>query len=125
MKLRNITSKQFKNAVVKLLSQPTPIKTTLLLEDMVKLLNAEIEKFDAARQVLLDAYGTKDDEGKLAIDENRNVKISEENMGTYTQAYNSLCDTEVEVPALNLADLGDKVVLSYDDLQILRDLIVR
>lgn len=125
MKLGHIVDENFKLSVLKLLQQPTPVKTTLLLDGIVNLLNREIEQYNTAKQELLEKFGRKDDAGQLVTDENRNVQFTEENALAFNTAHNDLLTKEVEVPSLSVSDLGDKVTMSYEDLVKLGGFILR
>jgi hypothetical protein len=123
MKLRQIVDEKFKNTVSKLLDQDMPLKSTLVLKGVVELLNTTITNYETERQALLNQYGKKDEEGKLAIGENRHVLFDTDNMMAYSKAYNELCDREVDVPTLTAKELGDKVSLSHTDLLNLGGLV--
>jgi len=116
MRVGQIVDAKFKTAVGKLLPQDMPIKTTLVLKGVVDLLNSEIEKYEKSRQELLSKYGSKDEAGKLSVNENGHVKFAEDSAESYIKEYNTLCSAEVNIPTLSVQELGDKVTLSHDDL---------
>lgn len=123
MKLGHVVNEKFKAVVSKLLNQDIPLKSAILLKGIVDILNGEIEKYDKTRQALLNQYGRKDDSGNLVLDDNRNVMFDNDNVNLYVQEYNTLCNTDIAVPTLSVEDLGDKVLLSYEDLVALNGLI--
>ena len=123
MKLRQIVDEKFKKTVGKLLDQDMPLKSTLVLKGVVELLNTTIENYETERQALLNQYGQKDADGKLAVGENRHVLFDTDNLLAYSKAYNELCEKEVDVPTLTAKELGDKVALSHSDLLNLGGLV--
>ena len=123
MKVRQIVDEKFKKTVAKLLDQDMPLKTVLVLKGVVDLLNAELEKYETARQKLLNKFGQKDSEGKLMVGEDKHVQFDPEQLVAYSKAYNHLCDKEVEVPVLAAQEFGDNVKLSHSDLLNLNGLV--
>jgi len=123
MKVRQIVDERFKKTVGKLLDQEMPLKAVIVLKGVVSLLNSEIERYETARQALLNTYGKKDEEGKLVVGENRHVVFDTENMMAYSKAYSELCDQDVDVPTLSAKELGDKLTLTHSDLLTLGDLV--
>jgi hypothetical protein len=124
MKLGIIVNEKFKNTVAKLLAQDTPIKTTLVLKGVVDLLNKELAQYEIERQALLKEHGSKNEKGELLVNEDRTVKFEKDKLAEYARAYNNLIDKDVPVPSLTVEELGEKVSLSYDDLQTLNGLVV-
>ena len=119
-----MTSKKFKDALGKLLVGDLPLRTAFRLKGMNKMVVGEAEKYEAVRQDLLNKFGKKGDDGKLAVDATNNVQFEAEGIRAFMQALQELSDTDIDIPTLKIDDLGDKIELSAEDLIVLDGFIV-
>ena len=123
MKLGRIIDPRFKVALKKLTDQDLPIKASFILKGVVLSSDSESKKFEDVRIEAVNKLGDKKEDGSLAVDEKGIVNVNAENMKEYTEQINALLDTDIEVKGVTLKDLGDRILLSVQDLFILDDLI--
>ena len=123
MKLGRIIDPRFKVALKKLTDQDLPIKASFILKGVVLSSDSESKKFEDVRIEAVNKLGDKKEDGSLAVDEKGIVNVNAENMKEYTEQLNALLDTDIEVKGVTLKDLGDRILLSVQDLFILDDLI--
>lgn len=123
MKLARVSNQMFQIALQKLISQPLPLRAAFKLRGVAAKVKEEYAKFEEVRRAALEKYGTKDEEGKLVL-ENNNVKLSPENLEAFAKELSDLGLTDIEVSSLKLSELGDKAELSADEVELLSDIVV-
>lgn len=74
-----------------------PIKVSYALAKNISKIEKELEIYNKERQRLLDKYCIKDDEGKILIDENNQLKIADEHLEAWNKDINDLLDIEVDI----------------------------
>lgn len=124
MKLATVIDPKFKEIIKKLMEQPLPIKASYKLAGIVKKVDEENARFEEVRQASLKNFGTKDESGNLQIDENNNVKFTQENLIEFSKQLAELGQEDVEFQSIKISDLGDKVELTPSEMLIIADLFV-
>lgn len=125
MKLRKLMDPNFQAAMIELNAQKVPIKVTLILTNMTDKLEAEIARFNSAKMKSITESGIKKEDGTLETDEKGNIKLSDADKTRIEKELAEALDQEIDMPKIQLADLGDRAVLSTADLTQLRgDIIV-
>lgn len=124
MKLATVIDPKFKEIIKKLMEQPLPIKASYKLAGIVKKVDEENARFEEVRQASLKNFGTKDEAGNLQIDENNNVKFTQENLIEFSKQLAELGQEDVEFQSIKISDLGDKVELTPSEMLIIADLFV-
>lgn len=123
MKLSKLIDPNFQAAVKKLTTQELSVATAIKLRDIMKAGDAELAKYEDARRAKLETFGEKDADGKLTVDDNGNVKMSQDNLKAFVNELNELLDSTVDIGCLTATELGDKVKLSVIELMTLGDII--
>jgi hypothetical protein len=123
MELNKIVDPQFQGILRKLAGQELPLRSAFTLKGIISNVNGELKKYDEVRGEALQRLGEKGEDGKVLINENGSVKLSEESMKSFVQEMNSLLTTNISVGHITAKDLGDKCSLSASDLLTLDDLI--
>ena len=123
MKLNKIVDPQFQGTLRKLAGQDLPLRAAFALKGVINNVNGELKKYDEVRSEALQRLGEKDDNGKVIVNENGSVKLSEDNMKLFISEMDALLTTNVEIGAVGIKDLGDKCSLSASDLLILDDIV--
>ena len=77
--------------------QGLPIKVSYAIAKNIKAIENELNIYNSERQKLLDKYCVKDKEGKNKIDENNQLKISDENLSDWNKYINELLDIEINI----------------------------
>lgn len=124
MKLARLVDERLHVSLQKLSGEPLPLKTAFKLKGIIKLAREEFNKYEEVRKEALQRHGKKKEDGSLEILENGNVSFTEGGMQAFVVELNELAVVEVEIPTLSIAELGDKVSLSADDLESLDGVIV-
>lgn len=124
MKLAHMNDPRFRIALAKLAAQPIPLRSAFKLKNISAKAEAAASKFEEVRREGLHRYGSKDEDGELLLNEDSTVKFTQENLGAFARELNELGSTEVDVGVLSIAELGDKVSISADDVAILNGLLV-
>lgn len=122
----DIKGAEFQTLVAKLGRAPTQVaranRIKVFLDGIDKVWEDIHEEF---KSQLLEKYATKDDTGKLVIDEAGNYKIPEENQAAFNEAYAEFQKKSVDVECLPLtADTLADIKLTGRDLQLLGDIYV-
>ena len=124
MKLSRIIDGRFHMALARLSAQPVPLKIAFKLKGIVAKVNEEMKKYEEVRSAALQKLGTKGEDGKLVVNEQNNVQMSEEAMKQFATELNELGSTDIELPTVTLAELGDKTNLTAEDAMSLDGVIV-
>jgi translation initiation factor 2 alpha subunit (eIF-2alpha) len=123
MKLSKLTSPNTQQAIKKLLDQPLAAKTAFKLKGVAKRVTEELTKYEEVRKDAIQKYGSKvEGTEDLDVEENGNVRFTNENMLKFVAEITDLTNTEVEIPTIKIDDLGD-VELSATDLMSLDGLV--
>lgn len=122
MKLEKIVDKKFQKALNNLLQQNVPLKTAFKLRGLNNRVKEEIEKYEHCRHSALNKYGRKDANGKLEI-VGKAVQFETDGMDKFLRELGELGSVDVDVGHINIADLGDDVALSVEDLEALDPVI--
>lgn len=77
--------------------QGLPIKVSYAIAKNIKAIENELNIYNSERQKLLDKYCVKDEKGKNKIDENNQLKISDENLSDWNKSINELLDIEINI----------------------------
>jgi len=106
--------------VNELLQEKLPIKTAYWIGKTLKKLASESQEFEASRQLLINKYGDKDDQGNLII-ENNEYKLTDKK--GFNKEYSELAIIEVEVTftPVEIESLGE-IILKGSTLMALIDL---
>lgn len=123
MKLARLADPQFHAALDKLALEQLPIKTTFRLKGIIKVIREEHAKYEEVRQAALNKYGKKLEDGSLEMGENGAVKFEGENLAGFVKEINELANEEVSIPQLSVSDLGDKLTMSFQELEMLEGII--
>lgn len=121
MKLSIILDPRFTQAIQKIIPIQMPLLTAIKVKNLIKEINKLATEYDAARIELVNKYGTKDADGKLAVDENGNVRFAEEASKLLMKELSELLDVAIsltKIPAAELKNLN----LSVDELSLLEEI---
>ncbi|MFR3072133.1 MAG: DUF1617 family protein [Paeniclostridium sp.] len=107
MKLTNRKIVNDANYLGALANKQLPIKVSYAIAKNVSKIENELKIYNNERQKLLDKYCVKDEEGKNKIDENNQLRITDENMDDWNKEINELLDIEIEIDIhkFNINDL--------------------
>jgi len=125
MKLIRIVDNRFHAALNKLQTQPLPLRVAFKLKGIVSKVNEEFKKYDEVRQSALEKYGNKGEDGKLVVNPDKSIPLSKENMELFAKEMNDLTqNTVLEVGTLSVADLGEKIQLTAEEVGVLDGVLV-
>ena len=124
MKLARLIDERLHAALGKLSGESLPLKTLFKLKGIIKTAREEYSKYEEVRREALQRHGDKAEDGSLKTNEQNNVQFSEEGMKAFIAEINELANMEVELPTLTVAELGDKVQLTFEELESLEGIIV-
>ncbi len=97
MKLTNrkiVTDANFLGALTQ---KQLPIRVSYSIAKNVAKIESELKVYNNEREKLIDKYCVKDEEGKNIIDENNQLKISDEHLDNWNKDINELLDIEVDI----------------------------
>jgi len=124
MKLAKIIDDRFHIALNKLSGEALPLKTAFKLKGIMKQVREEYLKYDEVRREALSRHGEKNEDGSLKLDERENVQFSEEGLMAFTSELSELTNMELNIPTVNLSELGDKITITIEDAELLDGIIV-
>jgi len=120
MQLSKIVTPKFRKSLDRLSSQELPIKAMFHLKGVVKILKEEINKWDELQLEAAKKWADKNEHGQAIIEKNDGktilYKMKHENMLQFAAELGELAKIEIDVPTINIADLGSSVKLTTDDL---------
>lgn len=119
MKLARLTDARLHTVLRKLSAAPLPLRVAFKLKGISAKVDEEVKKFEAVRMEALEKAGKKDEAGKVVVKPDGNVDMDPDKLQEFVAQLNELGQTEVELPSLKVEDLGDKVQLSVDELNLL------
>jgi hypothetical protein len=124
MKLVKLTNERFHIAFTKLIGQPVPLRTAFKLKGINAKIQEELRKFEECRQSAITKYGKKDAHGKLIIRDDNTVTFEHEQLQAFTAELNDLNETDIELASIKFDELGEKALLSADDLDALDGIVI-
>lgn len=125
MKLARLADPNFHSALSKLAGESLPLKLAFRLKGIVKLVNENVQHYEEVRQAALQKHGVKDAEGQLMIDEiTQNVKFDSQGYEEFIKEFAMLSNEEIEVPTIKVSELGDKISMTLEELNLLDGLVV-
>lgn len=124
MKLARLTDPRFHSALAKLSAQPVPLRVAFKLKGVSAKIQEESRKLEECRRVALDKFGKKDAEGELLTKPDGHVEFEPDQLKAFAAELNDLGQTDIELPTVKIDELGDKAVLTADDLALLDGIIV-
>ena len=123
MKIGRLLHPKFQEIVRNLQTNQVPLKGAYKLKAVVKAIDEEIGKYQELRVSAVEKYGRRLQNGELDKDENGNVQFDNDNQQVFVTEINDLLALDVPINKISLSDLGDKVVISVEDLYLIEDLI--
>lgn len=107
MKLTNRKIVSDANFLGTLTNKQLPVKVSYAIAKNVSKIESELKIYNDERQKLLDKYCIKDEEGKNKIDENNQLRISDEHLESWTKDVEELLNIEIEIDIhkFNINDL--------------------
>jgi|GEM_PF-4203792 len=123
MKLNAIVSARFSEALNKLVKAEIPIATAYKLKTVVVRTGEEHKKFEDMRTELINKYAPKNKKGEIIKNEDGGYSVSEKNKDDFFKEIQELLEVEIELPKIKIADLGDKLQISVQDLVLLEGLL--
>lgn len=124
MKLARLTDSRLHAALRKLSAQPMPLRVAFKFKGIQAKIDEELKKFEACRQEALEKFGKKDEAGKLVTKVDNTVDFEPGQLQAFAVELNDLGQTDIEVASVSLAELGDKVELTTDEVALLDGILV-
>lgn len=124
MKLARLTDARLHAALRKLSSAQVPLRVAFKLKGLQAKVDEELKKFDTVRQEALEKFGKKDADGKVVVKPDGTVEFEGDSLKEFAAQLNELGQTDIEVPTIKVDEIGDKVVLSADELMLLEGVVV-
>lgn len=124
MKLMLVVNQDFRKALTILAKQDIPLKTGFKLKGILKRVDEEYMKYEECRKDALSRFGEKDQAGNVVQDDQGNVKLSKEGMDNFIKELQDLLQSDIDLPRLTVADLGEKLTMTTEQLLLLDDLVV-
>lgn len=123
IKLATIVNPKFQETLVKLSRSKIPVRTAFKLKGMVKTAQVEFEKYEDCRKQAIHKYGKKDEEGKLEVDDQGQVRLEGDSLQEFAKELSELTNVEVQMPTLTVDELGEDCELTAEEFIYLDDLI--
>lgn len=123
MKLARIIDERLHVALNKLSKEALPLKTAFKLKGIIKAIQEEYAKYDEVRKDALQRHGEKNKDGSLKIDERQNVVFSGDSLAAFAKDMADLTNMEVNISTVTLAELGDNIKITIEDVEMLEDII--
>jgi hypothetical protein len=123
MKLSTIIDPAFQAALKKLMAEPLPLKTAYKIKAIAQAVDQELKRYDEVRREALLKRATHKEDGEPDVNSDGTVKLEGDNLQLFVKELNELLAVDIAVEMLTIAELGDKVCMSADQLLALDDLI--
>jgi hypothetical protein len=123
MKLARLIDPGFQKSITSLAKQSLPLKTAWLLRAVVKNVEGELIRYEELRKEALVKYGKKAEDGTVETDELHQVQFDQKGMQAFAADIGDLVNIEVDLPTITLAELGEEVKLSVEDIMNLDGLL--
>ena len=123
MKLVRLTDNKLQELLTRLASEPLPLKTAFKLKGIIKVATEEFNKYEDVRKDALQRHGLKNEDGSMQIDERNNVQFDQDGLRAFAGELNELGQLDVELPTVTLDQLGDKIAISAEDLELLEGIV--
>lgn len=123
MKLWKLSTPAFGIAFARLCSAQLPPKTSYKVVKLNKRVREEAKNYDETRNKILNEYGAKKEDGTLDASPEGTVQLDMERQEAWKKEFLDLEALDVEMPTISLAELGDKIELSANELLALEDVI--
>jgi hypothetical protein len=122
MKLIALLDEKFRDALMRLNSQPLPIYTAVLLNTINNQIKKELNDYENNRISLLKTLSNKNQDGSLIVNESGDIQLDEDKKEIYISKLEETLNLEIELSKLDLESL-DGIKISVNDLILLHDLI--
>lgn len=122
-KLAQLVNPEFQGALGELMQKEIPVRTSFKLKSLLKRLGEEVKTYNEVRTELLNKFGDKDEDGKLAVDEKNSVKFSGDNLKNFGEAMSELLKMDVDIGSISAFELGEKISISTNSLALLDGVI--
>lgn len=123
MRIGRLIDPRFQDVVRKLQTAHIPLKGAYKLKGVVKAIDEEIAKYEELRKGAVEKYGRRLDNGELDKNPDGSVNFEDDNRQVFVTEINDLLSLDVPLAKISVSDLGDKVVISVEDLYLVEDLI--
>ena len=123
MKLSKLLDPRFKTGLQKLIIADIPLKGAFKLKGVLQTVNNALQTYDEVRLDAMKKYGLKKEDGTLEVDEFQNVRFDPDQYEKFTKDIQDLLDSEIETGKVTLADLGEKIHISVDELSHLEAIL--
>ena len=124
MKLARLTDQRFHATLRKLSAAPMPLRIAFKLKGVIAKVDEELRKFEEVRTGALAKFGKKDADGKLITKPDNTVEFEDGMLQEFAAELNDLGQTDIDLPTVKVAELGDKVELTVDELNLLDGVLV-
>jgi|ERR1035437_6541877 hypothetical protein len=124
MKLGLLVDQRFAQVLGKLNAVDIPVRAAFQLKSISKAAQVEITKFEELRKEIVTKNGVKKEDGSLDVKEDGTVQFDKDGAANFQREMNELVNIEVELPSIQLSVLGDAILLSKNDLDILDGVLV-
>jgi hypothetical protein len=113
MKLGILISEEVKKTLDKLSNEELPFDVCISIIKLTNLIKQKEAELEDARIAALLKYGTKQESGEIALDDNGNVNIKEELIELFAQELDKKYNEEVQINAIDFNVLEGKLKLNY------------
>jgi len=124
MKLAKLIDQRLHATLQKLSSEPLPLRTAFKLKGIIKITREEFDKYEEVRKEALQRHGQKNEDGSLKVNDAGSVIFSDDGIKAFVAELNDLALVDINLPTIGLAELGEKISLSVEDLDLLDGIIV-
>lgn len=124
MKLARLVDPKFHSALDKLAAEALPLKLAFRLKGIAKTVREEYAKYEEVRQAAVKKYGKKQDNGDLVLDENNMAQFEQKEFQEFAKELGALANEDVELPTIKLSELGDKITMTLEEIEMLDGLVV-
>lgn len=124
MKLARLIDPNFHSALDKLAAESLPLKLAFRLKGIVKTVREQFANYEEVRKAALTRHGRKNEDGSFVMDEHNNVLFEQDKLAEFAKEINELVNMDIELPTISVSELGDKISLNLQEIEMLDGLIV-
>jgi len=124
IKIAQIIQSEFAPALAKVSSVEVPLKVAFRIKGMVIQVKQEVAKYEELRTELIKKHAPRNEAGEFQPDESGQIRPSAENMNEFLREMQELLNLEVEINTVEVAELGEKLKLTGNEVAALEGVLV-
>lgn len=120
MKLALLISEEVKGTLSKLAKEQLPLDSCLRLIEIIEIVKKKEKELDDLRIELLLKYSNKTKDGKPDLDENQNIKLTDENSHKLAEELSDKYNEDISLPNIKYKEITNSAKITYSCEELIR-----